>query len=1012
VLQQLHEMLQAEALRGAAVTVTIVGMAGVGKTELGLQYGKAFLEDYPGGVGWFEAGNFQQGLIQWLQARFSPDRDLRRFPDLQQQVAEGWRQWRQFCESRLALVIVDDVTDYAQQVAPYLPQELGEGCPFRFLLTSRLVLQSRSEQFKHLELAQLSLEGAIALLSGRIGAERVEAEHSEAERLCVSLGMLPLALTLVADWLSLEPERGVSSALAELVSQGLEARSLQPDPWVIEAAAQQGVKAAFALSWEQLGQLQESGQPLARLLSLFGTGDVPWELVEAVIQQYQPIVPAPSPAASPKWGWFGLRRGDAAKVQPKATKPVQGMRIREPIEGRAALLRTSLLQRVGEAQYRVHPLLREFFEEQWRGFDQLGWRRAFGEVLSDRAAKVPKEVGWEKAAKFDLFRPHWEAALEMLQKLETHSDPTEAKVYKNQARTIMAGLFRLEQPVLFEVTFERVYKTKKRAKAAAAQGQEGLARQLFQEVLEGCRQAAEQAREAFAAESLQRAGYLYRISELLRELGNYREGIPLAEEAVSIAEAKAEPLTLARYLNNLAFLYDSQGRYGEAEPLLARSLSIRERQLGADHPDVAFSLNNLAGLYNSQGRYGEAEPLFARSLSIYERQLGADHPHMATSLNNLAELYKSQGRYGEAEPLLARSLSILERQLGADHPHVATSLNNLARLYNSQGRYGEAEPLLARSLSINERQLGADHPHVAFSLNSLAGLYQSQGRYSEAEPLYVRSLSIRERQLGADHPNVASSLNNLALLYQSQGRYGEAEPLYARSLSILERQLGADHPDVAPSLNGLALIYQSQGRYGEAEPLYVRSLSILERQLGADHPDVATSLNGLAKLYQSQGRYGEAEPLYVRSLSIRERQLGADHPDVATSLNNLAALYYSQGRYGEAEPLYARSLTIRQKVFGSDHFYTLSVKFNLKFLQMMNASQCNSETFSSALKDLAQETNLSDLNQETKLSLLEALEADPERLSQIKEALQSKTEKKDGDLERLSASAEGLESDP
>ncbi|MFZ4557221.1 MAG: tetratricopeptide repeat protein [Pseudanabaena sp.] len=33
---------------------------------------------------------------------------------------------------------------------------------------------------------------------------------------------------------------------------------------------------------------------------------------------------------------------------------------------------------------------------------------------------------------------------------------------------------------------------------------------------------------------------------------------------------------------------------------------MRERQLGADHPDVASSLNNLAGLYESQGKYSEA----------------------------------------------------------------------------------------------------------------------------------------------------------------------------------------------------------------------------------------------------------------------------------------------------------------------------------------------------------------------------------------------------------------------
>jgi tetratricopeptide (TPR) repeat protein len=399
-----------------------------------------------------------------------------------------------------------------------------------------------------------------------------------------------------------------------------------------------------------------------------------------------------------------------------------------------------------------------------------------------------------------------------------------------------------------------------------------------------------------------------------------QEALNYFRKAAEIQTALGLETDLANSLGWQGYLYKNQGRYSKAESLFVRSLEIRERQLGADHPNVAVSLNNLAGLYESQGRYSEAEPLFVRSLEIKERQLRADHPDVANSLNNLALLYKNQGRYSEAEPLFVRSLEIRERQLGADHPDVAASLNNLAELYKNQGRYSEAESLYVRSLEIWEQQLGADHPNVATSLNNLAELYKNQGRYSEAESLYVRSLEIGERQLGVDHPDVAASLNNLAGLYKNQGRYSKAESLFVQSLEIGERLLGADHPCVATSLNNLAELYQSQGRYSEAEPLYVRSLEIGERQLGVDHPSVATSLNNLAELYKNQGRYSEAELLYVRSLEIRERQLGADHPNVATSFNNLAEFYYSQERYSEAESLYIEGLRILSQLSENQGF--------------------------------------------------------------------------------------------
>jgi tetratricopeptide (TPR) repeat protein len=139
-------------------------------------------------------------------------------------------------------------------------------------------------------------------------------------------------------------------------------------------------------------------------------------------------------------------------------------------------------------------------------------------------------------------------------------------------------------------------------------------------------------------------------------------------------------------------------------------LAIREKQLGADHPDVATSLNNLAILYESQGRYTEAELLYRRSLAIREKQLGVDNPHVGTSLNNLAVLYESQGRYTEAEPLYLRSLAIDEKVYGEDHPEIATDLNNLAFLYNAQGNYAEAKTLSQRALNILQKALGNHHP--------------------------------------------------------------------------------------------------------------------------------------------------------------------------------------------------------------------------------------------------------------------------------------------------------------
>jgi len=57
-------------------------------------------------------------------------------------------------------------------------------------------------------------------------------------------------------------------------------------------------------------------------------------------------------------------------------------------------------------------------------------------------------------------------------------------------------------------------------------------------------------------------------------------------------------------------------------------LDIREKELGADHVDVAASLNNIAVLLKTSGQFEEAEEMYNRSIAIKEKALGPNHPQV------------------------------------------------------------------------------------------------------------------------------------------------------------------------------------------------------------------------------------------------------------------------------------------------------------------------------------------------------------------------------------------------
>ena len=793
-LLELHGLLRGKV---ALTTVAIVGMAGVGKTELAFQYGKAHQADYGGGVLRFEAQRFGIELVHELQTQLKvPDFD--RFSKLEDQVACAWKEFREVCGGGSALIIIDDVTDYRQQVKPYLPPT-DEESPFQFLLTSR----TEWGGIPSLSLSQLGLGAAVDLLGHWAERQWSGEEKARAAGLCERLGCLPLAIVLVGSWIGWEPqpERDLALAIDSLERRGLESPALEPNPLTVDRVAERGMNAALQLSWDQLGRWNPEAQMLARVLTLFAPGALAWEWVEGTIRAYEQWLAEATVAARPeRVGCLGRLLGWRRKnhsVEVELSPVFWG--IQEPVEARAALVRLSLWQRVEPGWFRLHPLLREFFANQWQGHDYQGWSIAYCCTISDLADRVPPDIDWERAAEFYPLRPQFEVALEQLEKLAANcGDRDLAKFYKAKAQTINVAQFRLAAPVLFELTFVRGQKTYKKAKACRDSGQ---ATKLYKDALADYQQAVELARQAFPGDSLQLAGYLHDLAKLFEDLGRYREGIPPMEEAVEIAKAKATPKTVAVYLDKLAQLYKYQGYYKEAEPLHCRALELRKYLFGEEHPHVANSLNNLASVYIAQGRYEEAVSLNCQTLELRKRLFGEKHLHVALSLNNLAAAYSFLARYEEAEPLHRQALALRRELLGEENLDVALSLNNLALTYKSLGRYKKAEPLFHQSLALRKKLLGEKHPDVATSLHCLALLYQAQGRYDKAEPLHLQALQLSKQLLGEKHPEVANDLNNLADLYKSQGRYEEAESLYLQSLEISRIRLGQEHPDTQKRIN-------------------------------------------------------------------------------------------------------------------------------------------------------------------------------------------------------------------
>ncbi len=669
-LINLHEQLQQPC--AVAISAVVAGMGGVGKTELAIKYARKHEADYTGGVCWINASreNLEAEIVQFASHKMNltVPQTLNEKPlSLTEQVAWCWQNWQP--PSGLVLLILDDVTNL-NNICSCLPRNNDR---FRVLITTRL--RRLENNFIEISLDVLSPEEALQELATILGEEdkRIQKEPQTAKDLCKWLGYLPLGLELVGRYLAEDPDLSLAKMLQALQTKRLQNLAINPSEDELKATemtAKLGVKAAFDLSWQKLDAMT---QHVGKLLSLFAPDAIPWELVES---------------ASERMNWVDDDVNEAKKQ----------------------LYKYHLIQRLDDsvANYKIHPLVREFLQEQ----------------LAENISNLEAQAKTGKDLKQSFFATILPIAKEIPE------SPTLEQI--NLFRFIIPHLAEIAENLLNAVKDEDLIWVFSGIKNFySGQGLYVLAEPWFKQCM-----SVTQAR--LGSEHPDVALSINNLAVLYYSQGRYSEAEPLLVQALELRKRLLglEHPDVAQSINNLAGLYESQGRYSEAESLVLQALELNKRLLGSEHPNVALS---LAVLYYSQRRYSEAEPFLVQALELNKRLLGLEHPDVATSINNLALLYFSQGRYSEAEPLFLETLELRKRLLGLEHPDVATSINNLAALYQSQGRYSEAEPLFLEALELRKRLLGLEHPDVATSINNLALLYQSQGRYSEAEPLFLDS---------------------------------------------------------------------------------------------------------------------------------------------------------------------------------------------------------------------------------------------------------------------------------
>jgi tetratricopeptide (TPR) repeat protein len=617
----------------AALTQTLAGLGGVGKTQLAIEYAYRQAGEYAI-VWWLRAERpaaLAADYAALAQRLGLPEKDAKEQSIAVAAVRDALRRRRDW-------LLVFDNAEKPEDIRGYLP-----GAGGHVLITSRYAAWGGVAQ--KVEVKKWPPEVAVEFLTKRTR----QSDARVAAELARQLDYLPLALEQTAAYV--ESTGGTLAGYLALFKthqvELLRRGSLGGDYPATVATT-------WEVSFERLEKESPAGAALLNLCVFFAPDDIPRDVISAGAQHLPE--PLRATAADP------LTFDEAV----------------------AALRQYSLIETGPDATLSLHRLVQAVIRDRLGEAGRRQWAEAAVEVVNAAFPYDSDDVRtWGECARLlphavattDFAEPlgvGLEVAARLLDQMGLYSrgraEYATAKAAYERALAIAEKAFGPEHP-----------------NVATVVNNLGLVLEDLVD-LPGAKAAYERARriddKAFGPEHPNVATVVNNLGLVLKALGDLPGAKAACERALRIDEKAFGPEhpNVATVVNNLGLVLKDLGDLPGAKAAIERALRIDEKAFGPEHPNVASRVNNLGSLLKASGDLPGAKAAFERALRIAEKAFGPEHPNVATVVNNLASVLKDLGDLPGAKAAFERALAIRRRFLGEDHPATKRVRQNLESL--------------------------------------------------------------------------------------------------------------------------------------------------------------------------------------------------------------------------------------------------------------------------------------------------------------------------------------------
>ena len=579
----------------AAITQTISGLGGVGKSQLAKAYAYGYAVKHPDAVVWWLNAENPVAACRDFAVNFGFQLDQSLFGKdypFKKRLEDFLRNW--YDNNNDWLLVFDNATDH-KSIMPFLPNGLCRG---QILITSR----TASNWHTPIELDKFTKEQAKEFLCKRLNGIKKAITDDEAETLARRLGRFPLALEQAAAYIVEGKNISVTEYQQLLEKHGVD---------LLDEGTPIDYDFVIGTTWNiTFEKLSDDARHLMYLCAYFAPSALP-------IDDYE---------SDPFKLAFASKRVFLAALK--------------------QLRRFSLIDDNNE----IHRLMQEVVRKNLEETAEHATYASEAAYLLLQA--FPQEYGTAgDLALAARLAPHAESAAEFCAKLCADKEKvTAADLYGNLGNYYwFAGDYAkaLEMHRKALAIKEKVLGTEHPDTAASYNNIGVVYRDMgdYAKAFEMFEKALLIREKVLGTEHPDTAKSYNNIGNAYFAMGDYAKALEMYKKALAIKEKVlgTEHPDTAKSYNNIGIIYSHMGDYVQALEMHQRALSIREKVLGTEHPDTATSYGNIGILLLHQSKPMEAVVYFAKALVVFSSRLPAGHPYIERAATQLCKAYNALG---------------------------------------------------------------------------------------------------------------------------------------------------------------------------------------------------------------------------------------------------------------------------------------------------------------------------------------------------------------------------------